>query len=66
MHEGVKALVGVFTPFVGEVEGEQGGFALGMPQVTLEEPGLHASCEPMGGVGMPERFDIMLHLMDKH
>jgi hypothetical protein len=45
VHESVKARVGVFMPFVGEVEGEHGGFELGMPQVALEEPGIHAGFE---------------------
>ena len=60
MHEGVKALVGVFLPFVGEVEGEHGGCELGMPQVTLDETGMHASFEQMGGVGMPEGISTLL------
>ena len=42
MHESVKARVGVFMPFVGEVEGEHGGFELGMPQVALDEPRIDA------------------------
>ena len=29
MHEGVEALIGLFMPFVGEVEVEHGGFELG-------------------------------------
>jgi hypothetical protein len=29
----------------GEVEGEHGGFELGMPQVALDEPGIHARFE---------------------
>ena len=66
MHEGVEALVGVFMPFVGEVEGEHGGFELGVPQGALDEPRIDAGFEQMGGIGMPERFDIMLHLIDKH
>jgi hypothetical protein len=35
-------------PFVGEVEGEQGGVELGMAQVALDEPGIHARFEQMG------------------
>ena len=34
--------ISIFMPFVGEVEGEHGGFELGMPQVALDEPGIHA------------------------
>ena len=64
MHEGVKALVGVFMPFGGEVEGEHGGFEWGMPQGTLEETGIHASCEPRGGVRMPQGMDGDAHFGD--
>ena len=64
MHEGVKALVGVFMPCVGEVEGEHGGCELGMPQVTLDETGIHASFEQMGGGGMPQGLDGDAHFGD--
>jgi hypothetical protein len=64
VHEGVKALGGVFLPFVGEVEGEHGGFEWGMPQVTLDETGIHASCEQMGGVRMPQGMDGDAHFRD--
>jgi hypothetical protein len=60
VHEGVKALVGVCMPCVGEVEGEQGGCELGRPQGTLDETGMHASVEQLGGVGMPERISTLL------
>jgi hypothetical protein len=42
---------------VGEVSGDHRGCALGVPQGALEETGVHASCEPRGGVGMPEGRD---------
>ena len=64
MHEGVEALVGIFLPFVGEVEGEHGGFELGVAQVALDEPGVHAGFEQMGGVGMPEGMDGDAHFGD--
>ena len=64
MHEGVEALVGLFMPFVGEVEGDHRGFELGVPQVALDEPGVHASFEQMGGVGMPQGMDGDAHCGD--
>jgi hypothetical protein len=45
MHESLETLISLFMPFVGEVEVEHGGFELGMPQVALEEPGIHAGFE---------------------
>ena len=42
---------------MGEVEVEHGGFELGMAQVALDEPGVHARFEQMGGVGRPEGRD---------
>ena len=54
VHEGVETLGGLFMPLVGEVEGDHRGCALGVSQGALNEPGVHASCEPMGGVRMPE------------
>ena len=53
MHEGVEALVGIFMPFVGEVYIDHGGFEWCMPQVALDETGIHAGFEEMGGVRMP-------------
>ena len=64
MHEGVKALVGVCMPCVGEVEGEHGGCELGMPQGTLDETGMHASFEQRGGVRMPQGMDGDAHCCD--
>ena len=57
MHEGVEALVGLFLPCGGEVSGAHRGCEWGRPQGALDEPGVHASCEPMGGVRMPEGRD---------
>jgi len=54
VHEGVEALVGLVMPCVGEVEGDHGGCELGVPQGALNETGVHAGFEPMGGVGMPQ------------
>ena len=57
MHQGVETRVGLFLPFVGEVEVNHGRFELRVSQVTLDEPGMHASFEQMGGVGMPQGMD---------
>lgn len=57
MHEGVETLISLFMPFVGEVEVEHGGFELGMSQVALNEAGIHASFEQMGGIRMPQGMD---------
>ena len=43
--------------FVGQVSGDHRGFELGVPQVALDEPGMHARFEQMGGIGMPEGMD---------
>lgn len=51
-------------PCVGEMEGEHGRCALGMAQGTLDEPGRHASCKPMGGGGMPQGMDGDAHAGD--
>ena len=47
--------------FVGEVEGDHRGVALGVPQGALEEPGMHAGFKEMGGRGMPEGRDGAAH-----
>src|SRR5712691_8642964 len=52
--EGMEALGGLCMPCVGEREGDQRGCALGRAQGALEEPGMHAGCKEMGGVGMPQ------------
>jgi hypothetical protein len=60
VHESVEALVGVFMPFMGEVEVEHGGFELGMPQVALDEPRIDAGFQQMGSIRMPERISTLL------
>jgi hypothetical protein len=62
--EGVEALVGLFVPCVGEVEGEHRGCEWGVPQGTLEEPGIDAGCQQRGGVGMPQGRDGDAHCGD--
>jgi hypothetical protein len=57
MHEGGETLIGLFMAFVGEVEGDHGGFELGVPQVALDETRVHARFEQMGGGGMSESMD---------
>ena len=64
MHESIEARVGVFMPFVGEVEGEHGGFELGMPQVALDEPRIDPGFQQMGGIRMPEGRDGDTHFSD--
>jgi hypothetical protein len=55
VHAGVEALGGLLLPCVGEVEGDQGGFEWGMSQGALAKTGMHAGCQEMGGLGMPQR-----------
>ena len=43
--------------FVGEVQVEHRGFELGMAQVALDETGVHAGFEQMGGIRMSEGRD---------
>jgi hypothetical protein len=64
VHEGVEALVGLCMPGLGEVEGEHRGFEWGVPQGALDEPGIEASVEQMGGVGMSEGRDGHAHVSD--
>lgn len=64
MHEGVEALVGLFMAFVSEVEVDHRGFELGVSQVALDEPGMHAGFEQMGGVGMPQGMEGDAHFGD--
>src|SRR6516165_9761003 len=57
MHESIETLISIFMPFVGEVEGEHGGFELGMAQIALNEAGIHAGFEQMSSVRMSEGVD---------
>jgi hypothetical protein len=57
MHERIETLIGLFLACVGEVEIEHGGVELGMPQVALDEPGIHAGFEQMSSVRMAEGVD---------
>ena len=43
---------------------EHGGFELGVPQGALDETGVHAGFEQMGGVGMPQGMDGDAHFGD--
>jgi len=61
LHEGIEALVGIFMPFVGEVEVNHGGFELGMSQGALDEPGIDTRFEQMGGRRMPEGMNGHAH-----
>jgi hypothetical protein len=60
VHEGIEAFVSLFVPFMGEMEVDHGRFELGMAQVALDEPRIHARFKEMGGVGMPERISTLL------
>jgi hypothetical protein len=64
VHKGVETLVGLFLSLVGEVEVDHGRFELGMPEVALDETGIHASFEQMGGVGMSQGMDSDAHFGD--
>ncbi len=57
MHEGIETFIGLLLACVGEVEGDHGGCELGMAQGALDKPGVHASFEQMGGVGMSQGMD---------
>ena len=61
MHESVEALVGLFMAFVGEVEGDHGGFESRVSQVLLDETGVEAGFKQMRGVRMPQGMDSHAH-----
>ena len=46
------------------MEVDHRGFELGVPQVALDEPGIHAGFEQMGSVGMPQGMDSDAHFGD--
>jgi hypothetical protein len=48
---------------VGEVYGDHGGFELGVPQATLDEPGMNAGFAQMGSVRMPQGMDGHAHVV---
>jgi len=52
VHKGVETRIGLLLPLVSKVKIDHRGFELGVPQVTLDKPGIHARFEQMGGVGM--------------
>jgi hypothetical protein len=62
----MDALHGIFLSLVGQRQIDHGGFEVCMAQVTLHGAEVDASFEQMGGIGRPERVDIVLHLIDKH
>jgi hypothetical protein len=66
MPERMETRLSIFMPCMGEVQGEPGGCELGRAQGALHEAGMYARFKQLRGVGMPERFDIMLHLIDKY
>jgi hypothetical protein len=51
-------------PCAGEVEVDHGGFELGMAQVALDEPGVHAGFEQRGSVRMSKGMDGDAHCGD--
>jgi hypothetical protein len=64
VHKGVEARIGLLLPLVSKVKIDHRGFELGVPQVTLDEPGIHARFEQMGGVGMAQSMDGDAHFGD--
>ncbi len=50
---------------MGEVERDHRGFELGVPQVALNQSGVDAGFEQMGGVGMSERIRGSHHIFTK-
>jgi len=57
----MDTLIGIFLAFLSEMEGDHGGFELGMAQGALEKAGVHAGFEELGGVRMPEGRDGHAH-----
>ena len=51
-------------PCVGEVYIDHGRFELGMSKVALDETGIDAGVEEMGGVGRPQGMDGDAHCGD--
>ena len=64
MQKGVEARRGLFLPLVSKVKRDPRGFELGVPQGTLDEPGMHARLQEMGGVGMAQGRDGDAHCGD--
>lgn len=56
MHEYVDALGGIFVALVRQMEGEHGGFAVGMAHVPLHSAEVDARFEQRGGLGLAERM----------
>jgi hypothetical protein len=46
--------------FVGQVKGNHRGCELGVPQVALDEPGIDARFQQMGGERVPEGISTLL------
>jgi hypothetical protein len=51
---------------VGDMEVEARGAQTGMAEQQLDATQVDPGFEQMGRKCVPERFDIMLHLIDKH
>jgi hypothetical protein len=62
--KGVEARIGLFLPLVSKVKIDHRGFELSVPQVTLDEPGIHVRLKEMGGVGMAQGMDGDAHFGD--
>src|SRR2546430_2660331 len=60
----MEALVSLFVPLMGEMEGDHGRCELGMASGALDEPGMHAGCKEMGGIGMPQGRESDAHCGD--
>jgi hypothetical protein len=51
---------------VGHMEVEAGAAEARVPQQQWDTTQVDTGLEQMGGKSVPERFDILLHLIDKH
>ena len=51
---------------VGDVEIEAGGAQTGMAEQQLDATQVDPGFEQMRRKGVPERFDILLHLIDRY
>ena len=57
MHEGIDTRIGIFMPFLGQMQVNHGGFESGVSEVELDEAEVDTGFEEMGGVGMSEGMD---------
>ena len=53
-HGVVDDLAGIFGALLCEMEVEHGGFQVGVPHVSLDNPGVDPGFQEMSGVAMPK------------